>query len=311
MEKDIDIASLSRDLLQLKRDFPLFNHIYPLFNHIYKENTPGVCEIVFGPKISEKTHEITRMVRHYPYADLAKQLYELKEMLPDLLKSTQEIPIVAFSPTEKYHKFASAGLHTNFSVFAEDNSNLFYDPRRASHGYFSPLAQKCAEQLLAVQKEGLPIYAPTPASYKRFGKYELAPSQFGVGYSVDKRFNSVACRSLTSIPVHKHGQHQEDKHIEDRLAGADANPYLVLLAGFGSIYKVLTEPECPVSFSGPTPIKKIGDPGKACDAALYRFEHSPLWKEIAGEKLHRDLVAYFAQNQGLEQDRSEYLPGFR
>ncbi|MEV0323057.1 hypothetical protein ACIBKX_33980 [Streptomyces sp. NPDC050658] len=65
--------------------------------------------------------------------------------------------------------------------------------------------------------ELVPLYAPTPNSYKRFAHQSFTPTRFNWGY--DNR--SCAVRVV---------DHGDGLHLEIRLPGADANPYLALVA---------------------------------------------------------------------------------
>ncbi|MEU9662688.1 glutamine synthetase family protein [Streptomyces chartreusis] len=74
-----------------------------------------------------------------------------------------------------------------------------------------------------------PLYAPTPNSYKRYAAPHSFAPQF-MNWGIDNR----GC----AVRVTGHG---DGTHLEIRLPGADANPYLALAACLASVVHGLTE----------------------------------------------------------------------
>lgn len=188
-----------------------------------------------------------------------------------------------------YEKIGStAGLHINISAGNKnDLKNLFVAPDNDLRNIYSRLARNCARNLLALQKDGLVIYAPKPESYKRLNTKQSflpAPREF----SIDTAKSGATILLRDDVKEH---HYEEYSRIEDRLAGCDANPYLVMLANVGAIYKtVIDEKSKAPQHSKPIPIDSKMFARKR---AREKFERSQLWRKIAGEELYKDLVAYF------------------
>ncbi|MGX8903937.1 glutamine synthetase family protein [Streptomyces netropsis] len=122
----------------------------------------------------------------------------------------------------------ASGLHIHLSLWNGDKPVL-----ADSTGELSPLALQAIAGLLDALPQLAPLYAPTPNSYRRFRPDSFAPTHFTWGH--DNR----AC----AVRVTGHGR---GRHLEIRLPGADANPYLalaaVLAAAHHGIRDALTPP---------------------------------------------------------------------
>ncbi|MDX3523350.1 glutamine synthetase family protein [Streptomyces scabiei] len=113
----------------------------------------------------------------------------------------------------------ASGLHLHVSLWAGERSLFAADPGQELP---AELAGAIAG-LVTGMPHLMPLYAPYPNSYKRFVPRSFAPTFFTWGF--DNR--TVAVR------VTGHG---EGRHLEVRLPGADANPYLALAAVCASIH---------------------------------------------------------------------------
>lgn len=88
--------------------------------------------------------------------------------------------------------------------------------------------------------------------------------------------------------------------VEDRLAGGNTNPYFVLLADIGALYKAVLEEEQ----KKPMPsLPKDEYIDKNPKIARERFGQSQLWREIAGPDLYSDLLKYFHIAPGISAAR--------
>ena len=109
---------------------------------------------------------------------------------------------------------AGSGFHVHISVADKDGNNLC-----ASE---DPQGSKLLHNMIGGMKDHLAdvmgILAPGANSYKRFKANSYAP--VGLTWGVNNR--TVSLR-VTAGPAHT-------RHVEHRVAGADANPYLVLAA---------------------------------------------------------------------------------
>jgi glutamine synthetase len=128
---------------------------------------------------------------------------------------------------------AGSGLHIHASLEDEHGRNLFAsdDP----HG--TPLVRHAIGGLLATLDESMAIFAPNANSYRRYQARSYAP--ISRTWGVNNR--SVAVRIPTGMPA--------TRHIEHRVAGADANPYLAIAAVLAGMHEGITrrrDPGAPV-----------------------------------------------------------------
>ncbi|WP_326731884.1 glutamine synthetase family protein [Streptomyces phaeochromogenes] len=127
-----------------------------------------------------------------------------------------------------------SGLHLHLSLW-RDGRNAFAIP---DEGELPETMQEAVAGLLSGLPHLAPLYAPNVNSYKRFRLRSFAPTHFSWGR--DNR----GC----AIRVIGHG---DGAHLEVRLAGADANPYLALAAALAAIHHGLTNgPEFPPETRG-------------------------------------------------------------
>ena len=120
---------------------------------------------------------------------------------------------------------AGSGLHIHASLDDERGKNLFAsdDPQG------TPLMRHAIGGLLATLEETIGVFAPNANSYRRFQAQSYAPVSRTWG--VNNR--SVAVRVPTGAPA--------TRHLEHRVAGADANPYLAIAAVLAGIHKGIVE----------------------------------------------------------------------
>ncbi|MEV7393960.1 glutamine synthetase family protein [Streptomyces sp. NPDC091215] len=121
-----------------------------------------------------------------------------------------------------------------------------------------------------------PFYGPYVNSYKRYGAYSFAPQYMNWG--IDNR----GC----AIRVTGHGN---GTHLEGRLPGADANPYLAVAALLASIgHGLRDKPNPPPLHEGDAYTDRNSPPVPPdLPAALASFESSPLVRELFGEEVVR------------------------
>ena len=128
-----------------------------------------------------------------------------------------------------------SGLHLHLSLWSGDRNAFAARPEETQLP--EPLYQAVAG-LISALPHMTPLYAPTPNSYKRYVPHSFAPTRYTWGY--DNR----GC----AVRIAGHG---EGQHVEVRLPGADANPYLALAATLAAIHHGLaTEPELPPHTTG-------------------------------------------------------------
>jgi glutamine synthetase len=125
---------------------------------------------------------------------------------------------------------ASSGLHVHVSLIDEDGVDLFARDEQALGHAIAGLQATMAEAML--------VCAPNANSYRRLRPLSYAPTAPTWGYNN----RTVALRIPTGSP--------SSRRIEHRVAGADANPYLVLAAVLAGIHHGLEaglEPDAPIT----------------------------------------------------------------
>jgi glutamine synthetase len=120
---------------------------------------------------------------------------------------------------------AGSALHVHQSVVDKNGENIF----STKDGEASDLFYGFIGGLQKYMPEAMLIFAPYVNSYRRF----LSPwsSPVNLAWAVDNR--TVGLRVPDSGP--------EDRRVENRLAGSDVNPYLVLAATLACGYLGMNE----------------------------------------------------------------------
>jgi len=113
-----------------------------------------------------------------------------------------------------YPQWAGNGFHIHLSVLDRDGRNIFADP--------DPMGNETLRHAIGGLKEtmvdGQALFAPHQNSYRRFRANAYAP--LAPTWGVNNR--------STSLRIPQSGQ--TARRVEHRVAGADANPYLVMAA---------------------------------------------------------------------------------
>jgi glutamine synthetase len=133
---------------------------------------------------------------------------------------------------------AGSGMHIHASVYDANGQNIFADEAPTDTVRLTPKLRHAIAGLGDTIDQGMAIFAPNPNSYRRFQAGAFAPS--GASWGYDHR--EVALRVPSSS--------ESNRRIEHRIAGADANPYLVLaavLAGMHAGMQRKRDPGAPVA----------------------------------------------------------------
>lgn len=168
-----------------------------------------------------------------------------------------------------YADRAGSGLHVHVSILDDAGRNVFAAPTPQES---APLRHAIAGTL-ATLGDGMAICAPGPNSYRRFRSEAYVPLH--PTWSINNRGSAV--RVPASDPA--------NLRIEHRLAGADANPYLVtawILAGIRHGLERKAEPP-PVTTGNA--YKQDGEPlPLQWGTAVERFASSAFARATFGEK---------------------------
>jgi glutamine synthetase len=132
---------------------------------------------------------------------------------------------------------AGSGMHMHVSVQDESGYNAFAAEDPAG----TPLLRHAIGGLQKTMAESMLIFAPNANSYRRFRHQSYAP--MAPTWGINNR--SVSLRVPAGPP--------SSRHIEHRVSGADANPYLVaatVLAGVHSVIAAKLDPGPPIAGNG-------------------------------------------------------------
>jgi len=189
-----------------------------------------------------------------------------------------------------YRDHAGSGAHLHISLVDRQGHNVFAsdDPAGSEH------LRHAIGGLAATMNDTMAICAPTANSYRRLQPEAYVP--LNPSWSVNNR--GVAFR----VP---HGP-PESRRVEHRLAGADANPYLLAAIVLAGMHLGLTRRLDP----GP-PLAGNAYRDKACTIplswpeAIGVFERSDFAREYLGER----FAQLFARTRrGEMQDFNSHVP---
>jgi glutamine synthetase len=188
-----------------------------------------------------------------------------------------------------YRGQAGNGAHLHVSVLDRDGRNIF----AADEPRGSPRLGHAIGGLAASLHDSMAIFAPTANSYRRFQAEAYVP--LNASWAVNNR--GVAFRVPHSSADHR--------RVEHRVAGADANPYLLTAAVLAGIHRGLEQrldPGAPLAgnaYRDHTPTIPLSWP-----EALAAFEVSEFARDYFGEPFTR---LYAAVRRGEMQDFNSHV----
>jgi glutamine synthetase len=115
---------------------------------------------------------------------------------------------------------AGNGAHVHISLLDGKGENLFQE---SADGIMSAYLQQAIAGLQVTMPESFALLMPTPNSYKRFDGQHYAPLHPQWGFN-----NRTTAFRIPAGPANA-------RRVEHRVAGADANPYLVITAALTGI----------------------------------------------------------------------------
>ncbi len=116
-----------------------------------------------------------------------------------------------------YEEHAGSGMHVHISMLDKQGNNVFAD----ADGEDSTLLKQALAGMIALMPASMALLAPNVNAYRRFQAGMYVPTQASWGHNN----RTVALR----IPCGDRDNHR----VEYRVAGADANPYLVMATDSG------------------------------------------------------------------------------
>jgi glutamine synthetase len=185
----------------------------------------------------------------------------------------------------KYDEREGSSCHIHLSLRTDDGQPVFAGDGHGDRHGFSPVF----EHFLAGQLHGLReltlFFAPNINSYKRFVEGSFAPT--AIAWGRDNR--TCALRIV--------GHAASSLRFENRVPGADANPYLAVSALIASgLYGVEHELELPPAFTGNAYTAGFERLPTTLREALELWEKSDLARAAFGD----EVVAHYANNARIE-----------
>jgi glutamine synthetase len=181
--------------------------------------------------------------------DLADQVFLFKRTVREVaIAHKMHATFLARPMSEE----AGSALHIHQSIVDKEGVNIFSN----ADGSASELFMSYIGGLQKYMPEALLIFAPYANSYRRFLSYWASP--VNLEWAVDNR--TVGLRVPESEP--------QARRVENRLAGADVNPYLALAATLACGYLGMIE--------GVKPRERVEGSAYELPFALHREMHASI-----------------------------------
>ncbi len=186
------------------------NDFDPFINDVYKYcEQQGIFVDTLSQEMGPAQFEINFL--HGDAVQLADQVFLFKRTIREAAIEHEMHATFLAKPMEDE---AGSALHIHQSIVDKDGNNIFSradgSPSDLFYGYLGGLQKYMPEAML--------IFAPYVNSYRRFLNPDSSP--VNLAWAVDNR--TVGLRVPDSSP--------DARRVENRLAGSDVNPYLVLAA---------------------------------------------------------------------------------
>ena len=200
----------------------------------------------------------------------AKKACEHALILKRIIKKTAvKYGLTASFMAKPFADDAGNGMHTNISLVDADGKNLF----ASEDNYGSDLMQNSTAGLLDSMLESTLLFAPHANSYRRFQPGAHAPT--AVCWGIDNR--NVAIR----LPQNA----KQAMRIEHRVAGADANPFLVVAAILaGILHGIENNPNLPAPTEGLPEHDPLNSVPHHWDQSIEMFRQSTILREALGNE---------------------------
>ncbi|MGD9598967.1 MAG: glutamine synthetase family protein [Steroidobacteraceae bacterium] len=199
---------------------------------------------------------------------------------------------VATFMAKPFAERAGSGLHVHVSLADADGRNLFAADDPAG----TPLLRHAIGGLAATVADSFLVFAPNANSYRRYRSASYAP--VAPTWGINNR--TVSLRVPAGPPA--------ARHVEHRIAGADANLYLTVaavLAGIGKGIAERIDPGAPVTGNGYALARPRVFPA-TWHEAIERAAASGFLHEALGEGLMKVLLA--VKRQECERFMAEVTP---
>lgn len=211
-----------------------------------------------------------------------------------------------FSPTFHAYPYAMADKNATLDSFASKSSSLhinvsLYDQKGNNAFATQPaFMRQCAQNLVHIQKEGALAFMPNNNSLQRLGSqaHVSVPSGFGmdtIPIGTIKRYHSSVNLRGACYDDAKHSRskrHHPDIRIENRLSGADADPYVALAVTMAALVQAVREKKEGPKAENP----RFALPESRSEMAA-QLESSFHLRQLLGPQLHAAILqSYHPEN---------------
>lgn len=176
-----------------------------------------------------------------------------------------------------YPEYSGSGLHTHFSLIGNDGRNVFDSGGPKG----SALLKNAVAGCLNAMHDSTLIFAPHQNSYERLVPGKHAPTAISWGYENRTSALRIPAGSTSS------------RRIEHRVAGGDANPYLMLAAILGAaldgIEKAM-EPPAPI-VGNAYAVDDLAQIPSTWEAAIDAMESSAIVPRFLSPELVKNLIS--------------------
>jgi glutamine synthetase len=236
---------------------------------LYVETAKGECNLGQHEIGFKYDQALTTCDNHSLYKTGAKEI---------AVKHGRSVSFMA-----KYDEREGSSCHIHFSLRSTSGEPAFVGDR--PHG-FSPLMEHFLAGQIACMEELTYFFAPNINSYKRFVPGSFAPT--GIAWGLDNR--------TCALRVVGHG---ESLRFENRVPGADVNPYLAVSALIAAgLYGVENELELEEPFEGNAYESDVAHVPHTLRDAAEKFGTSELTRKVFGD----EVVDHYVNAARIEVD---------
>ena len=173
-----------------------------------------------------------------------------------------------------FEGISGSGLHVHISLLDVSGNNVFAGT--SSDGAFSDTLRHAIGGMEATMDESMAIFAPNANSFRRYGRNSYVPSTPNWG----PNHRDLSLR----IPLSS----EKNTRVEHRVAGADANPYLVVAAILAGMHHGISN-KCDPGVMVQPGTEVDGNVTLPCrwEAALDAFETGQILPDYLGAEYHR------------------------
>lgn len=211
-------------------------------------NRNDIDEAQYEVNIADKV-DVTHIgkARDYSPVAVAAVTHRLKHhLVADMLKQTSSLTPPRFLepnfaprpylhrqliPGERDRGRSTSALHTNVSLCDHKGVNLF--------NLSQPLFNHCINSMLRLHYETALAVMPTPESTTRLGANGGTPEAIRVNYNRDVGIYPASISMRRYKDVDDPGRWHETR-IENRLPGADADPFVSMAISVAALYEAVT-----------------------------------------------------------------------